>query len=256
MQQANEFDFDKICFDSDQMQVLSLSRRKERFPLPLTKGPVNFSVVRSEGTFSNRWGVQVGASGDAYIYCRDNPTFEKVSLHASGRQHISFSPKVAYSIGAKSRFGNVWSEPEFESQAIATFTLLFPPWGVGFDLADVPKQSTKDEMLIIGHKEKLVVVGFFIADAGVDLRGRVSHIVLAQLPARTGKTLHVIAWKEPQKGLMETVQSAFPNATQTFAEEGLKDGDYEMHVQGYRSSNSAYMVAFPVHYTSAAGSGD
>ena len=249
MQQANEFDFSRIHFGSDQMQVLSLSRGKDRVRLPLTKGPVNFSVARSDGKFSNRWGVRVAPKGDAYIYCRDNPNAAKVSLHESGQQHISFNKDFAKSVGMGSRFKNVWSEPESAFEVIATFSLVFPPWGVGLDPANNPKKGDKDELFIIGHKENLVIVGFFMADAGVNLRGQMNHIVLAQLPARAGKTLHVIAWKEPQKGLIGTVRSTFPRMAQTFSERGLGDGDYELHAQGYRAPNSAYMVAFPVHYS-------
>ena len=62
------------------------------------------------------------------MYRRDVPGAGKVSLHASGRQHISITSKMAERIGVDSRFGPVWSQPKFEQDAIATFSLLFPPW--------------------------------------------------------------------------------------------------------------------------------
>ena len=79
-----DFDLSQICYDTDLMQVVSVSRGKKYVGLPLTQGPVNFSVARSDGKLSNRWGVYIGGKGDAYVYCRDNPNAEKVSLHVSG----------------------------------------------------------------------------------------------------------------------------------------------------------------------------
>ena len=250
MPKLTDFDFSQISFNSDLMQVVSLTRRSTPLELPITREPLNFSVMRSDGKFSNRWGVNVGAKGDAYVYCRDNPDAEKVSIHASGRGHISIRSDVAKSVGVDNRFGNVWSEPEFDSEAIATFSLLFPPWGVGVGRPDVPKRGRKDELLIVGHPEKVVVVAFFIVDAGRNMRGHVPHILLGRLPVTGGKTLHVIAWKEPQGDLMDLVRRAFPYASATFSERGLGDGEYTMHVQGYRRPDSAFMVWVPVRYTS------
>ncbi len=246
----NQFDVSQIRFDADSMQALSLSRRNKNLDLPMVQGPVNFTVLRSDGKFSNRWGVQVNGKGDAYVYCRDNPNAEKVSLHASGHQHISIRSDVAKSAGVESRFGNRWNEPEFDSEAVATFTLLFPPWGVGLEQADFPKRINKDELLIVGDRKEVVVVSFFIVDSERKMRGHVPHIALGRLPLRESKTLHVLAWKEHQGDLMERTRKVIPTASQTFTELGLDDGEYTLSVQGYRRPNSAYMVVFPVRYTS------
>lgn len=252
MSEANLFDLSQIRFDSDSIDVLSLSRSNPNVELPLTQGPINFEVVRSDGKVSNRWGADVNTKGDAYVYCRDNPEAEKVSLHASGRQHISIRSEVAERVGAETRFGNVWSEPEFGSSALATFSLIFPPWGVGLDLENVPRGIKKDELLIIGHKEMLVVVGFFVVDTERNLRGQMPHIALGRLALREGKTLHVMAWKEPRNDLIGRIRRILPQASQGLAKLGVGDGDYAMCVQGYRQPNSAYMVVFPVHYRSRA----
>lgn len=253
MPKAIDFDFSQITFNSDSMQVLSLSHADKNFvlPLPITQGPINFSVLRSDGLISNRWGVGMNGKGDAYVYCRDNPNAEKVSLHASGRQHISITGETAKRIGAASRFGNVWNEPEFHSAATATFSLVFPPWGIGLNLSQALLNPRKKELLIVGHKEKLVVVSFFIVDAGSNMRGRIPHFVLGRLPIRERKTLHVIAWKEPQNGLIDLIRGTFPHMSRTLFEQGLGEDDYTMCFQGYRGSNSAYMVVVPVHYTPA-----
>ena len=249
MVNLKDFDLSEIRYDTDSMQVVSMSRASKKVELPLTRGPINFSVARIDGKFSNLWGLYVGGKGDAYVYCRDNPQAEKVSLHVSGRQHVSIRSEVAEQAGLKSRFGNIWSEPKFEDEAVPTFSLLFPPWGVGIDAAEIITQFKNDELLIVGHKEKLIVVAFFIVDSGRNMQGLVPHIVLGQLPIQEGKTLHVIAWKEAQGGLMDKIRSIFPQVSQRLGTLRVDDGDLSINVQGYRRQNSAYMVAVPVHYT-------
>ena len=248
MSKVNHFDFSQICFDSDSMQVLSLSNRNKNVELPFTKGPVNFSIVGIDGTVSNRWGANVNPKGDAYIYCRDNPNAEKVSLHASGNQHVSIRSEVAKNIGATSRFGNKWTEPDFGIEAIATFTMAFPPWGIGLDLKDIPKLSKKDKLLIIGHSEKLVVVAFYIVDKDKRMQGQVPHIKLGRLPLGRGKALHIIAWKEHQGDLMERVRGLLPQVAQRLSKLDGRGGKYLLSVQGYRQPNSAFMVSVPVSY--------
>ena len=193
----NQFDQSQFRFDADSMQVVSKSRRNKNLGLPLVQGPINFRVLRSDGKFSNRWGVNLNGKGDGYVYCRDNPNAEKASFHASGQQHISVRSDAAKSIGADSYFRTMWQEPEFDSEAVATFTLVFPPWGVGLEGTDFPKGITKDELLIVGHREKLCPGLFFIVDSKGNMRGREPHIVLGRLPLSKEKTLHVVAWKEP-----------------------------------------------------------
>ena len=118
----------------------------------------------------NPWGVNINKKGDAYVYCRDIPGAEKVSLHTSGRQHISISEEWAARIGAENRFGPVWTQPQFDKEAIATFSLVFPPWGVG--IRPQGKKRSKDELLIVGHSTKVVVVCFFIVDSSRSMQSR------------------------------------------------------------------------------------
>ena len=84
--------------DPDRVQVISLSRVKKQLRFPLTQGPIRFSMLGPEGSVSSRWGVKTSNQGYAYIYCRDpsgtgHPP-PKVSLHASGRNHISITPET------------------------------------------------------------------------------------------------------------------------------------------------------------------
>ena len=247
MPKLNDFDFDQLSFETDSMQVISLSHSENDFVFPLTRAPINFSVLRSDGLLSNCWGVITNKKGDAYVYCRDVPDAEKVSLHASGRQHISIASETAKRVGVDSRFGPVWIEPEFEQEAIATFSLLFPPWGVG--ISPKPTNSTKDELIIVGHREKIVVVSFFVVDSTKKMQSRMPYFVLGQLPLQPERTLHIIAWKEDQNNLMDRIRDIFPHVSLNFSELKLREDDYTLCVQGYRRSNSAYMVRVPVHYT-------
>ena len=158
---------------------------------------------------------------------------------------------VAKSVGEDNRFGNVWTEPDFDTNAIATFSLLFPPWGVGLDPADVPKRGRKDELLIVGHPQKVVVVAFFIVDAGTNMRGHVSHIVLGRLPVTGGKTLHVIAWKEPQGDLMDLVRGVFPHASATVLRTRPRGRRIHPARPGIPAAwTPPFMVWVPVRYTS------
>ncbi len=106
-------------------------RIRDGLTLPLRTQPIRFAVEWKNGLTSNAWGVYVEKTGDAYISCRDNIRAHKVSLHASGRQHISFpknAPGLVSSTG--DRFMNQWWEPQYTQKAVATFHLLFPPWGL------------------------------------------------------------------------------------------------------------------------------
>ena len=76
---------------NDEMTLL----KRNGLELPLRTYPIRFAVKRRGGFTSNSWGVRVERKGDAYIYCRDSMKDQKVSLHASGKQHISFNENAA-----------------------------------------------------------------------------------------------------------------------------------------------------------------
>ena len=64
--------------------------KRNEIDSPKRTSPIHFAVQMKNGLTSNAWGVRVENTGDAYIYCRDSMKGQKVSLHASGKQHISF----------------------------------------------------------------------------------------------------------------------------------------------------------------------
>ena len=69
--------------------------KKDGLEVPLRRHPIRFAVRGKGGFTSNLWGVQVKRKGDAYIYCRDDWKEQKISLHASGKQHISFNENAS-----------------------------------------------------------------------------------------------------------------------------------------------------------------
>ena len=248
MTKLEKFDFKNIEFNADPVQVLSLSHGKRESELPLRKSPVNFSVFRNDGLSSNRWGANTNKKGDAYIYCRDNPGREKVSLHVSGRQHISMNGRVSTDQGAPDRIGPVWKEPDFGAGATATFSLIFPPWGLG--IKPKTRQRYKDELLIVGHPDKFIVVCFFVVDSTKTMRGSMPHMLLGKLPLRKGMELQIIACKDPDNGLMDNIKaSAFPEISSIFHQLDLQNDDYILDLAGFLGPNSAFMLSVPVTYT-------
>ena len=248
MVKFEEFDFTKIKFDADPVQVVALSHGGMKAGLPIEKPPLNFSVFRTDGLFSKRWGINTNGKGDAYIYCRDESDREKVSLHASGRQHISLSGKVLDGQHDGGRVGPVWSEPDFSDGAVATFSLIFPPWGLG--VKPKPRKKYKDELLIIGHREKLIVIRFFVVESGKHLNGSMPHVLLGKLPLVSDREVQIFACKDPDNGLMERIkESSFPEMAATFDQLNLQNDDYVLDLAGFLGPNSAFLLSIPVKYT-------
>ena len=230
---------DEVSFQSDQVQVLSLRPEGTGIDFPLTMGPVNFSVLSERG-LSDRWGARVGPKGDSYIYNRDVRNAEKVSLHESECQHIAITGETAVRVGADNRFGPRWTEPVFDRGAVPTFSILFPPWGVT-DRRPENLARKKGELLIVGHVEKVVVVGFFVMDASRKLQVNAPHFLLGTLALRPGKVLHVVAWKEPENNLKALLQASLAQVRSPLPEAD----DLVVNFQGFRAPDSAFMVAVP-----------
>ncbi len=142
--------------------------------LPCRQSPIRFAVQQRNGLTSNAWGVRVENTGDAYIYCRDSLKGQKISLHKSGKQHISFDESLSSKMNMTSRFMNQWREPHYEKEAVATLKLLFPPaWSIGLSEEQRAKAKSvwaKNDILIHGHDELMTVVSFVIVDNGVTIR--------------------------------------------------------------------------------------
>ncbi len=126
--------------------------------------------------------------------------------------------------------------------------MIFPPWGLGIK----PKSPRryKDELLIIGHREKFIVVRYFVVEAGKDLKGSMQHVLLGKLPVVAGKEVQILACKDPDNGLMERVNnSTCPEIASTYHRLKLQNEDYVLDLAGFLDPNSAFMVSVPVTYT-------
>ena len=239
----------EIDFESDSMQVLSVSSQDDPAELPFTKGPIRFSVLGYRGKQSISWGVNVNTKGEAYLYPRDSHlSNEKVSFHVSGCRHISITSEFDEGTRLKKKYPQKWEDPEFDREAIATFTLFFPTWGTCPEDQDTWKKVKKDKLLIVGHKKKAIVVSFFIVNAGATMRGYRSHIRVGKLPLGKSKDLHIVVWKEAQDNLLHQVQEALAKLSGEFLQTGMVNGDYTLWLKGLRRTNSVYSVVVSAHY--------
>ena len=230
--------------------------KRDGLVLPLRTGPIRFAVLRKGGITSNSWGVRVERRGDAYIYCRDGMNDQKVSLHASGDQHISLNksdPKIKCLAGG--RFLNQWREPEHTGKAVPTLRLLFPYWGLG--LNERQKRGAqavwdKNTILIPGHDEMVTVVSFVIVDDGTRLRkedGSPPSAPFGVLRLRPGKSLFVIASYEPERDLKEKVDEALNVIASTTDPELLEGEDLTVCLTGYTVENCVFMLPLSARYT-------
>ena len=235
--------------------------KRNEIYLPKGKSPIHFAVQMTNGRTSNAWGVRVENTGDAYIYCRDNMKGQKVSLHASGKQHISFDKNVpGMERLTGDRFMNQWQEPVYEREAIATFRLLFPSWGIGLNAEQrATSRSTwdKNHILVEGHDELLTVVSFVIIDDDRELKrpeGSPPMSLLGVLQLRRGKKLYVVAGWQPEGNLRTIVERAVKQIRIPPDQVVPKDftgKDLSLCLTGYSSTNSAYMLAVPARCATA-----
>ena len=149
---------------------------------------------------------------------------------------------------------NQWQEPEYEGEAIATFRLLFPPWGIGLDAEQRDTfRSTwdKNHILVEGHDELLTVVSFIIIDDDKTLRrkeGSASMSLFGVLQLRRGKKLCVVAGWQPEGNLRTIVEEAVKKIripAEQVVPEDFTGKDFSLCLTGYSSTNTAYMLAIP-----------
>ena len=238
--------------------MLSLSTSKDA-QVPTGINPLRFAIFYRTGHTSNAWGVKVENKGDAYVYCRDHMKGQKTSLHASGKQHISISPTrwTGPNLTEK-RFSNQWHEP---SEGIATFKLVFPPWGIQLnEQARNRFQSLwkKTNVYIEGHHEFLTVVSFLIVGDNVTVQkqGGFPGFVVAELPLRHEKKLVVVADWTPEDGFRNLIHRMLPRLPIAEDMRGVladrRGEPLTLCVSGNcGSENSVYMVTFPVVYSSS-----
>lgn len=234
--------------------MFSLST-SEQAQVPTKKNPIRFAVLYRSGNTSNAWGVRVENTGDGYIYCRDNMKGQKVSLHASGKQHISIDPKSPSAINlTQKQFMNQWHEPD---EGIATFRLVFPSWGIQLNEKQRSKFNgrwIKTGIFIEGHHEFLTIVSFYVVNDKVSLqkRGEFPGFQLGELPLRSGKKLSITAEWEPERGLKTVIENGLkhsPSPSKNMIEDHLGRTLAACVTGNCAAPNSVYMVNFPVIFS-------
>ena len=151
------------------------------------------------------------------------------------------------------RFMNQWSEPHYVQEAVPTFRLLFPAWGIGLSeeqRGEAKSTWNKNDVLIDGHDELLTVVSFVIADDGVTIRkkeGSYTSYPMGILPLRPGKRLCVIAGWEPEGDLKILAEDALRKIDASkFLTEENRGNVFSICLTGYSSPDSIFMVVAPV----------
>ena len=200
---------------------ISYRFRKGR-TLPLRKGPVRFAVVMANGLTSYSWKVFT-KGGDAYVVCRENMKDIKVSLHASGRQHIAFIQGSGHEMTPGSRFWNRWWEPSSkERPPVPSVKLLFPSWATTVALNANRSRWKDNDILIEGDNKLVTSVCLFVMDYGQSLRQTgLPSLTLGVLPVRAGKELHVIACREHPRNLRQVAEASiqFMNRQMPFSKD-------------------------------------
>ena len=156
-------------------------------------------------------------------------------------------------MGSSGRFMNQWREPHYAQEAIPTFRLLFPAWGVGLSEEQRRKAKSawnKNDLLIYGHDEFMTVVSFVIADDGVTIRkkkGSYASYPIGILPLRPGKRLCVIAGWQPEGNLKIRVEEALSKIdVRKYVTDDIMGNTLSMCLTGEWSPDSAYMVVVPI----------
>ena len=227
---------------------------RNNLKLPKKTSPINFAVQRKHGLTSNAWGVRVKETGDAYIYCRDHMKDQKVSLHASGKQHITFDESASGTKYIQGRFMNQWREPQHNGKAIPTFRLLFPAWGLSLNDEQRDKfrsKWNKNHVLIKGDDSLVTVVSFVILDEDKILRkeeGSPPSYPMGILKLRPGKMLYVIAGYEPEGNLRTEVDRALREIASTTEPEELIGDDLSVCLTGYSTTNCTFMLFLSASY--------
>ena len=245
-------DLNELPAPSDRT-MFSLSRSNVA-QIPTKINPIRFTVLYRNGNTSNAWGVRVKNTGDAYIYCRDHMRGQEVSLHASGKQHISIDPNTRSTANlTQKQFMNQWHQPD---EVIATFKLVFPPWGIQLNKEQRDKFRPtwdKNDIYIEGHHEFLTVVSFYIVNerAKYQRKDKYPGFLLGELPLKIGKKLAITAEWEPEQGLRANIENALRQSPpeKNLIEDHLSHTLTACVTGNWGSPNSVFMVTLPIIYS-------
>ena len=235
-----------VDVSSDTVQAVSLSYKKD-FELPLREGKVlDVAVLKPDNTFSNLWEASLSKKGDVYIYCRDNLSGQEVSLHASGRCHVSHDHERV-----KNRYIARWKASQ-DGPVVPAFNLIFPTWGVGLSSEQIArrvlqKKRHEHQLVIAGQERKMVVVSFCIVDSDKQLSTfTLPTLHLATLSLNERRQLLVVAHKEPEKDFRDRMLRSINSVPVPEVVDSKEHGELCLCVVGKVRENTAYMTTFPV----------
>ena len=167
--------------------------------LPIRQGPLRFGVIRRNGPSSNSWRAWGDSKGNFYISARDHMKESKISFHASGAQHMAYTPESGHTMSDGSRFISQWSQPNYDdgSKLVPSFYLLFPTWALGLtqEMRDAnPRVWGKNQIFVEAAESPLAtILSFTITSADLTVRfnstGETPSCPLAVLSSGTGKKL-------------------------------------------------------------------
>lgn len=188
-------------------------RTETDLELPLTKGPIRFSVIRKNGLSSNAWRVWVDDHEEAYINSRDHMRDIKVSLHRSGQHQLSFTTESRLKMTEGNRHWTRWSEPPNQpgDRMIPTFNLYFPSWGLTLNQEHRDAKpgiwNTNPIAIEAAESPKATVISFVIIDDELNIPFNttvdIPHFPVASLRLRPGKKLWVVVCHRPEGNMRE-----------------------------------------------------
>ena len=227
---------------------------------PIMKGPLRFSIMRSNSLSSNAWRVWVEKQGDAYIKCRDDMQGLKISLHKSGKQQIAFTSESKHQTTEGNRFLDHWPEPDHYRgpKIVPTFNLFFPSWALTLTQTvrdSNPKVWDKDQIAIQAAETPMAtVISFVITDNDIAMNfnptGESPNFPLAILPLKAGKTLWVVVCHRHENNMQDWADQGMSGLAESFTatpEQFLAIPDGEvlgMCVSGMMQDGGAFLLPY------------
>ena len=177
-----------------------------------------------------------------------------VSIHASGKQHISIDPNTRGTVNlTQKQFTNQWYQPD---DGVATFRLFFPPWGIQLDEVQRVKFRSKwdeNDIFIEGHHEFLTVVSFYIINERTKYqrKNKLPGFLLGELPLKIGTKLAITAEWEPEEGFRDNLENALRRSPpkNRLIKNHLGQTLAVCVTGNCGAPNSVFMVNFPIIYS-------
>lgn len=191
-------------FKREQIHVLA----SPNLSFPLCSQPIRFAVRIKDGSVSSLWTTVVRKTGDVYIIPRNVGDGAKISLHASGQQHLKID---------RPPWGRmVWKEPPRGCPLPASVKLIFTVWSAGmgptknYSAAHSQKKLKTNQVFIAGEdsEDSVISVYFFLASPGThfELPPHLAREMLADLPVGAGKNLYIVVCKENRPNLRLAIE--------------------------------------------------